>query len=118
MNQLNRRTERKRIMTTKNLTSALAVLALLTGVHRAAAQATAFTYQGRLNDGGNPANGIYDLRFAIYDAASGGAQQGNSVTNTATGVINGLFTVMLDFGNQFPGADRWLEIGVRTTGQA
>jgi hypothetical protein len=29
-------------------------------------------------------------------------------------VTNGLFTTTLDFGNQFPGAGRWLEIGVRT----
>jgi hypothetical protein len=32
------------------------------------AQGTAFTYQGRLNDGASPATGIYDLRCAIYDA--------------------------------------------------
>ena len=31
-------------------------------------------------------------------------------------MTNGLFTVTLDFGNQFPGADRWLEIAVRTNG--
>jgi hypothetical protein len=31
-------------------------------------------------------------------------------------VTNGLFAVTLDFGNQFPGADRWLEIAVRTNG--
>ena len=37
-------------------------------VSAALAQGTAFTYQGRLNDGGNPANGSYDLRFALYDA--------------------------------------------------
>src|SRR5262252_2345247 len=80
------------------------------------AQGTAFTYQGRLNDGANPANGIYDLRFAIYDSASGGAQQGSLVTNSAMGISNGLFTVALDFGNQFPGANRWLEISVRTNG--
>jgi hypothetical protein len=80
------------------------------------AQTTAFTYQGRLNDGAAPATGIYDLRFAIYDAAGGGTQQGNTLTNAATAVSNGLFTVTLDFGNQFPGANRWLEIGVRTNG--
>ena|SRR6185369_16982810 len=34
-------------------------------------QGTAFTYQGRLNDNGNAANGIYDLRFTIYDAGGG-----------------------------------------------
>jgi len=29
----------------------------------AAPLGTAFTYQGRLTDGANPATGIYDLRF-------------------------------------------------------
>ena len=87
-------------------------------ISNAFAQGTAFTYQGRLNDGANPASGIYDLRFAIYDAASAGNQQGNLLTNSATLVSNGLFTVTLDFSNQFPGAARWLEIGVRTNGAA
>jgi hypothetical protein len=82
------------------------------------AQGTAFTYQGRLNDGTNPANGNYDLQFAIYDAASAGTQQGVLLTNSATGVTNGLFTVTLDFGNQFVGADRFLEVAVRTNGAA
>jgi trimeric autotransporter adhesin len=80
------------------------------------AQGTAFTYQGRLNDGASPAGGIYDLRFAIYDLAGGGVQQGNWLTNSATVVSNGLFTVTLDFGNQFPGAARWIEVAVRTNG--
>jgi hypothetical protein len=82
------------------------------------AQGTAFTYQGRLNDGSGPATGIYDLRFAVYDAATAGTQQGPLVANAATPISNGVFTVTLDFGNQFPGADRWLEIGVRTNGGA
>jgi hypothetical protein len=80
------------------------------------AQGTAFTYQGRLNDGANAANGSYDLRFALFDAASAGTQQGNLLTNSATAVSNGLFTVTLNFGNQFPGAARWLDLGVRTNG--
>ena len=79
------------------------------------AQGTAFTYQGRLNDGATVATGIYDLRFAIFDAASGGFQV-PWVTNSATAVSNGLFTVTLDFGNVFSGAGRWLEIAVRTNG--
>ena len=80
----------------------------------ASAQTTAFTYQCRLTDGGSPASGIYDLRFTVYDALTGGAQQGVTLTNAATAVSNGLFTVTLDFTNQFPGAARWLEMGVRT----
>src|ERR1017187_183463 len=83
----------------------------------AGAQGTAFTYNGRLDDGGSPASGIYDLRFAIYDALTGGTQQGVLVTNAATAVSNGLFTVTLDFGaGIFNGASRWLELGVRTNG--
>lgn len=80
------------------------------------AQTTAFTYQGRLNEAGNPANGIYDLQFALFDAASGGTQQSGTWTQLLQGMTNGLFTVELDFGNFFPGANRWLEIGIRTNG--
>jgi hypothetical protein len=79
-------------------------------------QSTAFTYQGRLNDGSNPANGSYDLRFAVFDKSTNGNQQGPILTNGATSVSNGLFNVVLDFGNQFSGPDRWLEIAVRTNG--
>jgi hypothetical protein len=81
------------------------------------AQGTAFTYQGRLNDGANPATGTYDLRFTIYDALAGGSVSGGPTTNSATGVTNGLFTVSLDFGvGVFTGGGRWLEIAVRTNG--
>ena len=80
------------------------------------AQVTAFTYQGRLNDGANPANGTYNLRFAIFDALTLGNPVGSPFTNAPVNVSNGLFTVVLDFGANFPGANRWLEIAVRTNG--
>jgi hypothetical protein len=81
------------------------------------AQGTAFTYQGRLDAGGALANGSFDLRFAIYDAASGGNLLAGPLTNAAVAVSNGLFTVALDFGaGVFTGPARWLEIGVRTNG--
>jgi len=80
------------------------------------AQGTAFTYQGRLNDGANPANGNHDFTFALFGASSGGVALAGPVTNSTVGLSNGLFTVTLDFGSQFPGADRWLEIGARTNG--
>lgn len=82
------------------------------------AQGTAFTYQGRLVSGVNAANGIYDLRFAIYDSTnSPGNLVAGPVTNSATAVSNGLFTVTLDFGaGVFTGAARWLDVAVRTNG--
>jgi hypothetical protein len=84
----------------------------------AIAQGTAFTYQGTLNEGTNPANGIYDLRFTIYDSTNNpGVVIAGPITNSATAVSNGLITAPLDFGaGVFTGAARWLEIGVRTNG--
>jgi hypothetical protein len=83
------------------------------------AQGTAFTYQGRLQNNGSPANGSYDLTFGLFNASSSGSQVGNTLTNSATGVTNGLFNITLDFGTGvFTGDARWLEIAARTNGAA
>src|SRR5256712_4324506 len=83
----------------------------------AAAQTTAFTYQGRLTDGGTSANGNYDLQFALWDSSSGGMQVGSTQTLPAVQVSGGVFTVTLDFGaNAFPGASRFLEISAQLSG--
>ena len=74
---------------------------------------TAFTYQGRLNDGGSPAQGTYDFQFILYDAVVGGAQVGPLLTRDDVAVSSGLFTLSLDFGAVFGASKRWLEIGVR-----
>jgi hypothetical protein len=76
---------------------------------------TAFSYQGRLSDGGVPATGAYDLQFTVFDAASGGAQvPGTPVLSLEDVVVTGgLFTVSLDFGPAFTGSKRWLAIAVR-----
>src|SRR3989442_6828030 len=86
----------------------------------ALAQPTSFTYQGRLTDGGTPANANYDLQFTVWDALSGGTQQPQpspvTVARNAVAVANGIFTVPLDFGaNAFPGGNRFLEISARLT---
>lgn len=79
-------------------------------------QTTEFTYQGSLKDGANPANGNYDFEFALFDALVAGAQVGATLERNSIAVSNGAFSVSLDFGNQFPGANRFLEIRVRQTG--
>src|SRR3989475_8223444 len=92
-------------------------LCLFAGASAAFAQTTSFTYQGRLTDGGTPANGNYDLQFALFDSLSGGAQVGSTQTINTVPVSNGVFTVSLDFGaNAFTGASRFLEISARPTG--
>lgn len=83
-------------------------------IQAATALSTSFTYQGRLTDGGSPANGVYDLRFILFDADTGGAQVGGIVAKEDVTVTNGLFSVELDFGaTAFQGDARWLEIAVR-----
>ena len=72
------------------------------------------TYQGSLSDDNSPANGAYDFRFRLFNAATNGDQVGPVVTINDLSVVNGLFTTNLDFGpNAFNGQARWLEIYVR-----
>src|SRR5580658_8599668 len=96
----------------------LTALVLLIGANWAAAQGTAFTYQGQLLDGGTAADGSYDLRFHLYNASTNGTIIAGPITNLDTTVSNGLFTVTLDFGDAFDGAVLWLQTGVRTNGAA
>ena len=82
-------------------------------------QTTAFTYQGRLTLNGSSPSGSLDLTFKLFDDATAGTQIGTTLTNLNLSVSNGLVTVILDFGGgAFPGADRWLQIGVRTNGSS
>src|SRR6476660_4345695 len=94
-------------------------LMLLVGLSGGAArgQSTGFTYQGRLTDGGIPANGNYDLQFALFDATDGNNQIGQTKIVSSVPVSAGVFTVTLDFGaNAFSGANRFLEISARPSG--
>src|SRR5262245_46704194 len=77
---------------------------------------TGFTYQGRLASGGMPANGDFDFEFRLYDDAVAGGQVGSTLPMPAVPVSAGLFTVALDFGVQFAGQKRWLEVSVRPVG--
>jgi hypothetical protein len=93
------------------------VLTFCAGVHQVAAQSTAFTYQGRLNNGTNPANGNYDLTFSLFTTGSGGSAVAGPVTTNGVIVTNGLFTVTMDFGaSVWNGTNLWLQIGVETNG--
>jgi len=103
----------------KTLFTSLTLAALCAVETFAAPTGTAFTYQGRLNDSGAPANGNYDMIFNLYDDATNGTALGTFSIFGAVPVSNGLFTVELnsygEFGtNAFNGQARWLQIGMRT----
>ena len=80
------------------LLSLMILLAL--GANSARAQTSAFTYQGKLADSGNPASGQYDLQFKLFDTVTlgTGTQQGSLVVVSNVTVTNGIFSVQLDFG--------------------
>ena len=97
----------------------LAAMTALVLAGAAAAQTTAFTYQGKLTVSGQPAGGSYDLQFALFDALVDGTQQGATLTRNPVPVEAGVFSVALDFGVEvFDGGPRFLAIGVRPVGSS
>ena len=102
----------------KKSISAIVVLTFylfLCSTHSSSAEplGTAFTYQGRLIDANNPADGEYDFQFKLFDSDTDGSQVGSDVNLGDVDVIDGYFTVELDFGNVFDGTALWLEVGIR-----
>jgi hypothetical protein len=86
----------------------------LANVSEAAPMGTAFTYQGRLIEGNQTADGLFDLAFKLYDANVAGNKLGNDVNISEVDIIDGYFTADLDFGGGvFDGNAVWLEAGFR-----
>jgi hypothetical protein len=93
------------------------LLAMFECGHSLLAQATAFTYQGRLDLNSSPANGSYDLTFSLFNTNTTGVAITGPITNSLTAISNGLFTTSIDFGRTvYLGPYSWLEIAVRTNG--
>lgn len=92
----------------------IAAFILIQGRLPATPVGSTFSYQGRLSAAGVSAEGSFDFVFRLYDSVGGGGQVGQTQTNNAVVVSNGVFTVPLDFGaGSFNGETRWLEIAVR-----
>lgn len=73
-----------------------------------------FKYQGRLIDDGHGTDDTYDFQFRLFDSPTGGNQVGLDVDVADVNVMDGYFTVELDFGcESAQGDDVWLDIGVR-----
>jgi hypothetical protein len=90
------------------------VAALMT--HAGYAQVgTQITYQGELQESSALANGQYQMRFTAFDSAAGGLQLGSANLAVVT-VVDGKFSVLLDFGTALNNAPAHLQIEVRPNG--
>jgi hypothetical protein len=106
-----------RISKSQNVLMGLITGALLAAGHHATAgeMGTTFTYQGQLRLSGTPLNDSADFEFTLWDAATAGNVVGATVAVDDVAVVDGLFTVELDFGvDVFDGTALWLGIEVRT----
>lgn len=94
---------------------ALTTLAAASAALGGGSVATTFTYQGQLKEEGRPANSDFDFEFRLFAAATGGTQIGESIYVEYVKVIDGLFSVDLQFNSPdaFIGESRWLEIAVK-----
>lgn len=91
------------------------------GQNNVSSFATAFTYQGELIQDGAPANGVFDFEFRLWDGADSvnATQVGSSFAAEDVIVDDGLFMVVLDFGEGvFNGDARWLQIWVAADGES
>lgn len=88
----------------------------------AQAHTDSFTYQGKLMDGGAPANGFYDINFFVYDSEVGGALvPGGLKFLTNIQVVDGFVEAFVQFGVTGSVFDsdqtRWLQLSVKEVGQ-
>jgi hypothetical protein len=85
---------------------------------------TSWTYQGQLRRSGAAYNGICNFQFSLWDAASAGTQQRSTQSINGVSVVNGLFTVTLNFAQtapngevlDFSGDATWLATSVQCSG--
>jgi trimeric autotransporter adhesin len=76
---------------------------------------SAFSYQGRLSQGGAPASGTYDFVFIMFDDEYIGNQLGAIILDNVP-VKDGYFSALLNYGFElFQGEGRWLEVRVRAS---
>jgi hypothetical protein len=87
-------------------------LGLLAAQPVAAQPASAFTYQGRLDQDGVPATGVYDLRFSYFSSEAGPGQFGQPACADNVTVENGLFTVIVPLLAP-PSGEAWLQVEFR-----
>jgi hypothetical protein len=82
----------------------------------AAVVSSAFSYQGVLEEGGNPVTGNRDMIFRLYSDDACTTQVGDDIAEPGVEVTNGLFSVDLEVNpDDVNGQGLWLEVEVDGT---
>ncbi len=93
------------------------VAAFTLALASAPAMSQNFTYQGKLQDAGLPANGSFDMQFQVYPLPVGGVQIGVTDTRLAVPVADGLFSTEVSaISGAAIGPELYLEIAIRPAG--
>jgi hypothetical protein len=87
------------------------LVALLLALPAAAAE---FRFEGHLDDGGRPANGLYDLQLTAFPAEKAGATLAAPIVFERVPVSGGRFQLAFDLPAAADSA--WVEVGVREPG--
>jgi hypothetical protein len=100
------------------LCAGLAVTLLAAAPSLAQSVGPEFSYQGRIETNGSAPTGSYEMEFRLFDAMAGGTQIGPTRGFGGVQVVDGLFNLPLNFGDEpiKSGQQRWIEIRVRQTG--
>ncbi|MFK7958759.1 MAG: right-handed parallel beta-helix repeat-containing protein [Lysobacterales bacterium] len=97
-----------------SIATAIGGLLFCTLSAKAAPLETTFTYQGELLSQGVEANGTFDLQMSLFDESQAGTQRGVTQVLEDVMVIDGIFSVEMDYGFEpFAGDQLWLDISVR-----
>lgn len=82
------------------------------------------TYQGQLRENGAPKTGLFDMRFTLFDAPTGGSPVAPTVGVSGVAVSGGVFSTLVDFGSTatpggpsiFAGGARFVQVEVSPAG--
>jgi hypothetical protein len=97
------------------LSAAALLLAAMPTLPAFAQVGSDFTYQGKLELSGDLVNGSADFQFRLFSSSGGGSQIGSTQNVNNVNLVDGLFTLPLNFGSDaFNGDERYLEIAVRS----
>jgi hypothetical protein len=92
--------------------SVLALAVPLALMAAAPARAASFVYEGRLEEFGRPANGLYDIRIGAFAGANSGVRLAEAISFENVRVENGRFQLQFELP-LVAAREAWLELAVR-----